>query len=639
VISAMRGFELVRHRFVIGLLVAFLAGGSLGAGPASASTSDSSLVEVAGVPGWVTGARAVGVMPADQQATMTVYIRQSRAAEATAYAAAVSNPRDPLYRHFLSPAEYHARFSAGDQTVAAVDRFLQAAGLKIESIPANHLYVRATGSAGQVERALHTTLVDYRHNGTVTAAPSGPLSVPAGVASLIAGISGPDSGTAVTMPPSPMSAPAVTCSSYPFQHTATLPAAYGRTVFPTQGCGYTPAQIHGAYRTTDLLAHGVDGRGTTVAVLLFYPIPNAVSDINRFANGHGLPPLASGQYTEVLPAGFVEPPPPLCPLPNDQQEAEGDLEMVHNMAPGAHLTYVAAASCTPQDILAATNTIVDQHLADIVTNSYTLAFSDVPVAVVDAAHQVFVQAAVEGIGLFYGSGDLGDVSTFLGTPQTTWPESDPFVTSVGGTSLLVGKDNRWAGEVGWGMTVDPVVVDSSGQASYQLPLPGSFFLGSGGGVTHYPQPAYQRGVVPAALSGANPMRVVPDVAADADLATGVLVGITINGTYQEGPGGGTSVSSPLFAGLEALADQAAGGPHGFVNPLLYALHDTGVFHDIVNVPAPVALAYSLNGTTYLDTLQSDTSLTATPGYDDQTGLGSPNGAAYVAALSHRPTTF
>jgi subtilase family serine protease len=636
VISAMRGFTLIRRRSFVGLLVVFLAAGSFGAGPASASNVDSSRVAVAGVPSWVTGAQAIGAVAADRQTSMTVYIRQPKAAEATAYATAVSNPRDPLYRHFLSPAQYHARFSANDKNVAALDRFLRVAGLTIESAPANHLYLRATGSAAQVERAFHTTLVNYWHNGTVTAAPAAPLLVPAGVASLIAGVSGPDTGTPVTVPPSPMSA--VTCSSYPFQHTTTLPAAYGHTVFPTQGCGYTPAQIHGAYRTTDLLANGIDGRGVTVAVLLFYPIPNAVADINRFSSGHGLPPLASGQYTEVLPASFVEPPPPLCPLAGDQQEAEGDLEMVHNMAPGAHLTYVAAASCAPQDILTATNTIVDQHLANIVTNSYTLAFSDLPTAVVDAAHQVFVQAAAEGIGLFYGSGDLGDLSTFLGTPQTTWPESDPFVTSVGGTSLFVGKDNTWAGEVGWGMTLDPVV-NSGGQASYQLPLPGSFFIGSGGGVTRYPQPAYQRGVVPAALAGAaNPLRVVPDIAADADLATGVLVGITINGTYQEGPGGGTSISSPLFAGLEALADQAAGGPHGFVNPLVYSLHGTGIFHDIRNVPVPLALAFSLNGTTNLDTLQNDTALTATPGYDDQTGLGSPNGAAYVAALSHWPTT-
>jgi subtilase family serine protease len=556
------------------------------------------------------GALLTGPAPAPAaSAGVAVYIAQPGAADAERYAAAVSDPRSPLYRHFLTPEQYRARFAPSADTVTAVDSYLRGAGLTVEDGPANHLYVRARGTAEQVERATR--------------------AVPATVAPLIAGIAGPTAGAAQPVVPAATPAP---CSTYAFQHFTTLPAAYGRTEFPTQGCGYTPQQMHAAYGTTGLLAHGVDGRGVRLAVQLYYPVPNAVADINRFDANHGSPGLSPGQLTEVLPSGFVQPPPPDCPLADDQQEAEGDLETAHDMAPGASLLYVAAASCSPEDILAATNQIVDQHLADIVTNSYTLAFASVPPAVRQAAHEAFVQAAIEGIGLFYGSGDLGDVSTFLGTPQTTWPESDPFVTSVGGTSLFIGPDNRREGEVGWGMSLDPVTA-----TGYQAPLPGSFLLGSGGGITQYPQPFYQRGVVPPSLAGATgPRRVTPDVAADADLATPQLVGLTFDGTYQEGGGGGTSLSSPLFAGIEALADQAAGGPHGFVNPLLYLLHGTGILHDVRNVPRPLATAFSLSGTTNLDTLQTDTSLTATPGYDDQTGLGSPNGAAYVAALAvHR----
>lgn len=541
-----------------------------------------------------------------QQTSMTVYIRQPNAAQATDYAEAVSDPRSPQYRHFLSPAQYRDRFAPTNATVTAVDDYLRANGLTIDNGPANHLYVQAHGTPAQVGNAEH--------------------AVPATVTPLITGMSTQTVTRQNTVLPD---VTPVTCSSFAFQRFATLPPAYGRTRFPTQGCGYTPQQVHGAIGTTDLLAHGIDGRGVRVAALLFYPIPTVVADINRFDGNHAVPGLAPGQLTEVLPSSFVEPPPAACPLADDQQEAEGDLETVHDMAPGAQLLYVAAASCAPEDILTATNEIVDQHLADIVTNSYTLAFASVSPAVQQAAHAAFVQAAIEGIGLFYGSGDLGDVSTVLGTPQTTWPESDPFVTSVGGTSLFIGPDNQREGEVGWGMTLDPVT-----GTGYQAPVPGTFFLGSGGGITQYSQPFYQRGVVPPALAGTtSPHRVVPDVAADADLATPALVGVTFNGTYVEAGGGGTSLSSPTFAGLEALADQAAGGPHGFVNPLLYQLRDTGILHDISNVPGPLAMAFSLNGTTNLDTLQTDTSLVATPGYDDQTGLGSPNGAAYVTALS------
>ena len=598
---------------------------------ATASARSDSVVELAASPAPPAGAVAVGPAPPGRAMTATVYLVQPRSAEAAAYAQAVSDPRDPLYRHFLTPAQYRSRFAPSDATAAAVADFLSGEGLTVTARPANHLYIQAAGSVADMDRAFHTTIEIYQRQDRILTAPSSPVSVPAAVAPMIAGIAGLDSGEVGVVRQAPLAAASAPCSSYTFQHTATLPPAYGRTEFPTHDCGYTPAQVHRAYQTADLLAHGIDGRGVNVAVLLYYPIPTVVSDIDRFSGAHGLPPLAPGQLTEVLPASFVEPPPPDCPLASDQNEAEGDLETVHDMAPGAHEIYVAAASCAPQDILAATNEIVDRRLADIVTNSYTLAFATVPQAVVDAAHQAFVQAAAEGIGLFYGSGDLGDLSTFTGTAQTTWPESDPFVTSVGGTSLFIGPEGAREGEVGWGMTLDPVAADGT---AYQQPVPGTFFIGSGGGRTQYPQPPYQRAVVPLALAGTNrPVRVVPDIAADADLATGILVGLTVNGTYQEGPGGGTSIASPLWAGLEALADQAA-GPHGFINPALYELHGTGILHDIVNTQFPTAFEFGLNGTQNLDTLQADTSLTATPGYDDQTGLGTPNGALYVAALAH-----
>jgi len=384
----------------------------------------------------------------------------------------------------------------------------------------------------------------------------------------------------------------------------------------------------------------VDGRGVKVAVFLFYPSPTAASDIDRFAAGHGLPQLAPGQFTQVLPASFNFGPSSGCPpVSAVNQESVGDLESVHEMAPAADLVYVAASDCLPQDILATINQTVGNRLADIVTNSWTLVTAGVPAAVRDAAHMAYLQAASEGMSFFYASGDGGDLSTALGTPFSTWPASDPAVTGVGGTSLFVGPGGQRVGEIGWGTTLDPVVT-SDATATYALPLPGQFAGGSSGGpAPEYAQPSYQAGVVPAALAGqTDPRRVVPDVAADADLlATPVLVGITVDGTYIEGGGGGTSVSCPLFAGLQALTDQAAHGPLGSINPAIYLFRRAGILHDIIAVPGPVAFAASSQGTTYLDTLQADTSLTAAPGYDDQTGLGSPDGAAYVSVLSHLTT--
>jgi subtilase family serine protease len=141
-------------------------------------------------------------------------------------------------------------------------------------------------------------------------------------------------------------------------------------------------------------------------------------------------------------------------------------------------------------------------------------------------------------------------------------------------------------------------------------------------------------------------RVLPDIAMDGDPNTGILVGETQtfpNGKrhYAEARYGGTSLSSPLFAGVMALADQSAGFAHGFVNPSLYALAGTPALRDIA--PAGSTLAEVrrdfVNGvnskrgyTVSLRTLDRDSSLRSAPGYDNVTGVGSPNGAAFINAL-------
>jgi subtilase family serine protease len=220
------------------------------------------------------------------------------------------------------------------------------------------------------------------------------------------------------------------------------------------------------------------------------------------------------------------------------------------------------------------------------------------------------------------------------------------VTSVGGTSLAIGPADDYEWEIGWGDRATPPSPNGTSWAS----LPGTFVLGSGGGTsTLFRQPAYQDGVVPTTLShlgnGTAPMRVVPDIAADADLATGILVGETVSpgagqpSRYIEGPGGGTSASTPLIAGLQADAQQAAGGePIGFADPAIYARYGTPAYHDVTSQPpgggfppAVVVPAGVLgNAKPLLVTLGMDEGLAATVGYDDVTGVGTPT-AGYFAS--------
>ena len=106
--------------------------------------------------------------------------------------------------------------------------------------------------------------------------------------------------------------------------------------------------------------------------------------------------------------------------------------------------------------------------------------------------------------------------------------------------------------------------------------------------------------------------------------------------------GGTSLSSPLMAGVMALADQRAGRRHGFANPALYGRYGTAAYRDVVAPVAPIAVVRndfvnsvdaSEGTTTKLRTFDQTGTLHTTPGYDDVTGVGTPNGQQFLDALA------
>jgi subtilase family serine protease len=272
--------------------------------------------------------------------------------------------------------------------------------------------------------------------------------------------------------------------------------------------------------------------------------------------------------------------------------------------------------------------VIQNHVADLVSNSYGFAGEDGLGSEVATEDSLFVQAAAEGIGFYFSSGDHGD-NTTIGAPhpEPDFPASDPWVTGVGGTSLAVTSSASYKFETAWGNFLDSVNPATS-PSSYSSPLPGAFLSGAGGGVSAlFKEPLYQKLDVPrslATLNGSTPMRVVPDIAADADPETGFL--IEIQGTTVQI--GGTSLACPLIAGVQALASQGRRHPLGWVNPSLYVLGlVNGVFHD-VQAPATQQAIMTNSGRSLLS-MGLDTSLTSTKGYDDTTGLGTPNGGAYL----------
>ncbi len=608
-------------------------------------------------PGWAKAANLVGHAKAADAVGFRVYLGWRDAAGAEAAARAVSDPRSASYGKYLSSAEFRQQFAPAQGQVGAVKAWLKDRGFDVRYTPGNNHYVVAEGTVAQAEAAFKTTINRYKVNGKVVRSPAKALSVPATL-KLVDGVIGLDDSWKFVEPNANADAPPSTgvvtgrpCSAYWAEKTAvTVPEAYGETQ-PYAPCGYTPAQLRGAYGLTGLVADGLDGSGQTVAIIDAYASPTILADVNQWSSRNGLPTLKPGQLQEVVPPGVFGRP------NNTQHDPSGwyveetlDVEAVHAMAPGAKIVYVAGPN-NRRDLDAALNHVIDKHLAQIVTNSYGYATELLPPGYVKPINDMLIQAAATGIGVYFASGDAGDESATFGFNTVEFPTGSPWVTAVGGTSLAVGADDGYLFETGW--ETGRTLLDATGTAWDGTP-PGTFLSGAGGGAScQFAQPWYQVGVVPDAMSmlpdrvcGAFKGRAVPDVSILGDTNTGFLMGQTMTFPggivkYGERRVGGTSVSSPLFAGIMAVADQAAGQPHGFANPVFYANATSGAFRDIVPTTDPVAVVRidyvngvdDADGTiTSLRSMDFPLSIQTEVGYDEVTGVGSPDGESFIDAL-------
>jgi subtilase family serine protease len=610
------------------------------------------------VPMWAltvaTGGSAMadlGPAPANALVSARVYLAGRDARGLAAYAAAVADPGSGLFHRYLTPGQVQARFGPASEQVVAVRSWLVGAGLEVTGVTAH--YVSVSGTAAQAAAAFGSAWHSYQVNGTTQQAPppGAAPTAPGTVAAAVLTVAPTETGL-----PAPPQAPSAQvtapragqvtaagstrppCSRYFGQALATsLPPTYGHPA-PYGVCGYTPQQLRLAYGVPT----GLTGAGVTVAVVHPWQQPTAAHDLATFGARHA-EPLRPGQFAQILPPGLNASCPDGIHAGNDQitNEETDDVEAVHAMAPAARIVYLGT-ECdddlgTLSDLDALTS-ITDHHLASIVSCSWGTPHPSP--GLIAAFEQIFQQGAAEGIGFYFSSGDHGDNSQHSAGHQPTvaYPASDPWATAVGGTSLAIGADGRYEWETGWGDDDAMPAADGGSWAD----LPGTFDGGSGGGTsTMFTQPPYQRHVVPDSLSriagSTTPMRVIPDIATDADGATGMLTGQT-RGTgpgqpaqYEEGVFGGTSASAPLIAGMQADAQQAAGTPIGFANPAIYARYGSPAYHDVTDRPLGpgtwlgAALPAGVTGNTQpeLETFGMDLGLTATAGYDDVTGVGTP----------------
>src|SRR5262249_28776574 len=158
------------------------------------------------------------------------------------------------------------------------------------------------------------------------------------------------------------------------------------------------------------------GKGVTVAIVDAYASPTILKDANTYAVKNGEKPFAPGQFSQISAKpyryGYYDKVNgDLCGEQGWYGEESLDVEAVHSIAPGAAVLYVAGRSCDDPDLVAALNKIVDGHLADIISDSWGGVGEPDPAtqgALLQAYTQTFLQAAIEGIGVFFSSGDDGD---------------------------------------------------------------------------------------------------------------------------------------------------------------------------------------------------------------------------------------
>ncbi len=606
-------------------IIAMLPGSAMAAASPNATLHGSA-------PAWANSKNFTGAADLNGNVGFRVYLGWQNSTAAEALAQAVSDPHSSQYGKYLTPQQFRKQFAPSRSQVNAVRSWLKSQGFSIDYTPTNNHYVAAEGTVAQAQNAFGVKFGMYKVNGKSVRSPSSDVTIPSSLANVVTGVLGLDDSDVfvqynhiIDAPPSAGFRNAPPLSDYWAEYSSPYNTPAGFTDRGSTATwsikGYTPDQIKSAYGIS-----GYDGAGQTVAIIDAYASPTILQDVNQWSINRGLPTMNPSQLVQVVPPGVYRRP------NNPAQDPSGwygeetlDVEAVHGMAPAAKIVFVGAPNAY-QDLDAAMNHVVDNHLAQIVTNSYGFPTELLPRGYVKPFEDTLIQAAAEGIGVYFSSGDNGDETSYLGFATPDWPPVSPWVTAVGGTSLAIDSTNNRVFETGWGTS------EYSCNTSTHICTRGGWIYGSGGGVSQlFAEPWYQSD---AGLSFTG--RAMPDVAALGDPNMGFLMGQTQTfpdgNYYDEYRIGGTSLSSPIFAGIMALADQKAGYAHGFANPLFY--ENQGAFFDVTSVKTAVARRNFSNGVdasagtsdhlrTFDDYSGSPTQSTG-PGWDNVTGLGTPN---------------
>jgi subtilase family serine protease len=643
----------------------------------------------------VQRAQDLGAVNPSKDMKVTVYLNVHNQA---AYDQAVANrydPASPYYHQWMSDADF-AAFAPTKAEMAVVQAELQRHGLTVISTDPQNFSVRVEGSAANVQAAFQTQIHNLALKEKTIFAHVTPAQLTGAAGSLVQSIAGLDQGNARNLykvvknpktgaSPAPIALSSVlasgglgsiitsNCVKNPKTENYTTPGAllptasyYGNLYNPGSNsagtpltCGFTAAELQSHYGLNAAYNKGFDGTGQTIVLLEAYGTPFMMQDANAFNSLMGLPLLTSANFKVVYPEGV--PNQTLAYSYGWDVEISLDIQWAHAMAPGAKIVVVAAYTQENEDLEYCMKYIVSNHLGYVVSDSWEVdQDADACPAEQDDFNNILKKAAAQGISFNFSSGDGGDEG--LGTPvgASLVPSNAPYATGVGGTSIFNNPNGAGQLETGWGTNFTYIAFDGP----FDPPLEYGFQFGAGGGQSAYfEKPKWQK-----TLSGTG--RQSPDVSALADPYTGVPLIVTEQGTQYLYVGiGGTSLASPIFSAIWAIAQQKAGGPLGQAAPIIAALSSTTVT-DIVPPYSPTNVSGTIKDSfgsffypaasllSGLDNTQGflsaiypdpynpgpqgqsgilgfgiDTSLTVTVGWDNVTGYGVPNGLPFIKAAA------
>jgi subtilase family serine protease len=385
----------------------------------------------------------------------------------------------------------------------------------------------------------------------------------------------------------------------------------------------TPQQVETAYDLGPLYARGVTGKGETIVIVDSFGSPTIAHDLAVFDQQFKLP--APPSFSIIAPDGKI---PSWNRSDSDMTgwggETTLDVEYAHTIAPEANILLVETPVSETEgvtgfpQIVEAENYVLAHHLGDVISQSFEATEQTFDgLAQINAYHlrSAYERAAGEKDGptVLAAAGDTGaaDVelngTTYYTHRVTSWPDSDPLVTGVGGTELVAGADGAYR-SVAWNDTDNPHIGGGTSPSA-----------GGGGLSVLFTRPPFQNGVE----SVVGAARGVPDVAMNAACSSPVF---TYQSFPQAGtpagwyPSCGTSEATPEFAGIVALADQVAGHALGVINPTLYRL-------SAAKAPGIVPVTSGNNTVTFDQNGETTTidGFNAQAGYSLVDGVGTVNG--------------